>query len=156
MKKLIAIFCLLSLMVSCEKDESQKRELIISAKGILSGGTYVSLDESDGIFSNGYSVYLHKGEIEITDEILKNPVANCCNSSRGIFFKTIEDGLYTVIVDVYYLHSGIFGSRSYFGTAYTTIQYPNPDVGITFTFDWSKNVSTYNQSGVTYINLRTL
>lgn len=156
MQKTIVILCLLSLMGSCGKNESEKRELIITAKGVMPGGAHVSLDESNSAFGKGYSVYLHKGAVEITDEVLKNPAHNSCNSSRGIFFKTVDDGIYTVIVNVYYLREGVFGSSTYSGVGYTTIKYPNPDVGKTFTFDWNKNVSTYIKDGITYANLRSL
>lgn len=154
MQKALVIICLSLLLGSCEKNESEKRELIITANGVLSGGSHVSLDDSDGAFGKGYSVYLHKGEIEITDELLKNPAHNSCNSSRGIFFKTVHDGIYTVIVDVYYIRDGVFGSGSYSGVGYTTIKYPNPNVSKTFTFNWNKNVSTYIEDGITYANLR--
>lgn len=154
MKKLLAFLCVLLLLVSCEKDDQPKRELIISADGILPGGTHVQFGGAGGISNPGYSVYLHKGEIEITDKILINPVINSYISSRGIFFKVIDEGVYTVIVDVYYTHDGAFGNSYYSGVAHTTVKYPSPDLNKTFTFDWNKGISTYEENDITYINLR--
>lgn len=154
MKKLLVLLCLLFSFGSCEKDNQPKRELIISADGILPGGTHVQFGGAGGTSNPGYSVYLHKGEMEITDKILKNPATNSYISSKGIFFKVIDEGEYIVVVDVYYTHNGAFGNSYYSGVAYTTVKYPSPDLNKTFTFDWSKGISTYEENDITYINLR--
>lgn len=154
MNKLFVLLCLLPLLGSCEKNNQPERELIISADGILPGGTLVSLGESGGTLDHGYSVYLHKGKIEVTDELLKSPATNSYKSSRNIFFDVVDDGEYTVIVDVYYVRDGAFGTSHYSGAAYTTVNYPNPDLSKTFSFDWSRDISTYEDGGITYVNLR--
>ena len=153
MKRLIVILCLLFLLGACNKDNQPNRELLISADGVLPGGSHIQLDESSGSLK-GYNVYLHKGKIELTNEILKDPYTNSCNSSMGIFFKDIDEGEYTVIVDVHYARKGAFGTSNYSGVAYTTIKYPSPDLSKKFTFDWDKNVPTYEDSGITYVNMR--
>lgn len=154
MKKLIAFICLALSLSACQKDDEFKRELVISAQGILSGGDFEYLDDSDGFGGYGYSVYLHRGKIAITDEVLDNPISGSYKHSRGIFFEVVDDGEYTVIVDVSYLRDGVFGSSYYSGMAYTTIKYPKPDLGKTFIFNWDNEISNYEEDGVTYVNLR--
>jgi len=154
MKKIIIILCLGLFFMSCNKDDEPKRELIISANGILAGGKRVNLSESSGVSKHGYSVYLHKGTIEITEEVLKDPSLGAFSVSRGIFFKVIDDGEYTIIVDVSYLYDGAFGSSHYSGKAYATVKYPEHDLGKTFEFNWDKGVQNYTENGITYINLR--
>ena len=153
MKKLTLFLCIVLFIASCKKDDRVERELIISAEGILYGGSHEYLDQSDGIF-DGYSVYLHKGKIEIPDEILNDPVTNSYKRSSGIFFNVVDAGEYTVIVDAHYAHDGAFGTSYYSGIAYTTIKYPDPDLGKKIIFDWSRDVSNYEDEGVTYTNLR--
>ena len=154
MKKLFLFLCLSLLFTSCGKDEEVKRELLISAHGTLRGGKYTELSSSEGINKDGYWVYLHKGKIEITDEKLKNPAAGAYERSRGVFLKVVDDGEYTVIVTVSYLHDGAFGSSYYSGVAYTTVKYPQPDLGKTFQFNWDKDVSNYEEGGIIYTNLK--
>lgn len=154
MKKLITILCCALFIVSCGKNDDPKRELIISAHGILSGGKFVYLDESEGIIKHGYSVYLHKGNIEVTNSVIENPASGSYKSSQGIFCEVVEDGEYTVIVKVSYVRNGAFGSSNYSGTAYTVIKYPEPDLGKTFKFNWDKETPTYVEDGITYINLK--
>ncbi len=98
---------------------------------------------------------LHKGKIDITPEVLENPISGFYKFSQGIFWEVVDDGEHTVFVDVSYLEdNGSFGSTYYTGLAYTTIKYPNPDLGKTFKFNWDKGVSGYEEDGITYVNLR--
>lgn len=135
------------------KVEYFPRELVVTASGILSAGTPAQFEKSNSASGQSYSVSLRKGEIEITDEILADPIRGSYDSSLGMFFKVVDEGVYTVIVKVFYHDQGIFGSRNYSGVAYTTIKYPDPVTSVRFTFDWSKGVSSYEENGITYTRL---
>lgn len=152
MKNSLLIFFLLPIIfLSCsEETEVFKKEFAVGAQGRVTE----NLDFKQlGNDNSTYYVYIYKGSIDITSDIIKNPSAKAFKSSKNMFFEILEDGTYTILVEATLLNSALGATRYYKMVGYKTISYKNTDVAHMERFYFTFNKEKYEIEGSSYISI---
>lgn len=91
MKKVLFLFILIMGVISCSEETEEIKQLSITGSGKFSEtGKYQQTGYELTGYEFNYSVYVHKGENVITDELLNNPSKNAVYKSENIFLYLIK------------------------------------------------------------------
>ena len=147
--QLLTLALTLSLFSCSEKTEDINIDMNAYVYGkFTENEKYKSMSKITTTELYSYNIYLHKGKVKVTDELLKNPQVNAEYFSIDNFSKDIKKGDYTVIAVVSATNIGKYVTYKYEGTAYTYVNYPDTQ-WLDFYFDFYKE-SDYNTREIYY------